>query len=98
MINRLLIVLLLTVLAFQANAGSMTYEHILQKVVQHYPSLKIASMQVEKASKENARVNSQFGWQLSGQTGVSHETSILGTGLDRKMLGADASKKLDSGD
>jgi len=95
---RVLLSIILIGSANHAYAEAMTYEQILQRVVGHYPSLKIASMQVEKASKESVRVNSQFGWQLSGQTGVSHETSIIGTGLDRAMISGDASRKLKSGD
>ena len=98
MLRYFFITILLMGLVFNANAESMTYEQIIQKVVSHYPSLKIASMQVEKATKESVRVNSQFGWQLSGQTGVSHETSLIGTGLDRAMISGDVSRKLKSGD
>ena len=83
---RVLLSIILIGSANHAYAEVMTYGQILQKVVSHYPSLKIASMQVEKASKESVRVNSQFGWQLSGRTGVSHETSLIGTGLDRAII------------
>ena len=98
MIKRLLISLLLTGLASQIRAAPLTMEQILQKVVNHYPSLKIASMQVAKATREAVRVDSQFGWQLSGQSGLSHETSLLGSGVDRLMVGAGAVRKLDTGD
>jgi outer membrane protein TolC len=98
MVNRSLVAIFLAGMSLQAMAEPLTMERILQKVVNHYPSLKIASMQVEKASKETLRVNSQFGWQLSGQSGISHETSLLGTGVDRMMVGGGAVKKLDSGD
>lgn len=98
MIRRSLIALLLTGLSFQSSAEPLTLESMLQKVVDHYPSLKIASMQVEKASKESIRVNSQFGWQLSGESGLSHETSLTGATVDRIMVGGGAVKKLSSGD
>ena len=98
MVKRPFFTIILVGLAFGAKAEPMSIELILQKVINHYPSVKVASMQVEKAAKESVRVDSQFGWKLSGVTGLSHETSLLGTGLDRAMIGGDASKKLKSGD
>lgn len=98
MIRRSLIAIFLTGLSFQSVAEPLTLESMLQKVVDHYPSLKIASMQVAKASKESVRVNSQFGWQLSGESGLSHETSLTGATVDRIMVGGGAIKKLSSGD
>ncbi|MDH3354422.1 MAG: TolC family protein [Chromatiales bacterium] len=98
MVKRLLTAILLTGVALQTHAEPLTMEQILQKVVNHYPSLKIASMQVEKASKESVRVNSQFGWQLNGQSGLSHETSMTAVAVDRLMVGGGAVKKLSSGD
>lgn len=98
MAKRTLIALLLTGLSFHSSAAPLSMEMILQKVVNHYPSLKIASMQVEKASLENIRVSSQLGWQLSGESGISHETSMTGAAVDRLMVGAGAARKLSSGD
>lgn len=98
MVKRSLVALLLTGLTFHASATPMTMEQILQKVVNHYPSLRIASMQVEKATKESIKVNSQFGWQLNGQTGYSHETSMTALAVDRLMVGGGAVRKLNSGD
>ncbi|MCW8825349.1 MAG: TolC family protein [Gammaproteobacteria bacterium] len=98
MVKRSLIALLLSGLTFQAGAEPLTMELILQKVVNHYPSLKIASMQVEKASKESSRVNSQFGWQLSGESGLSHQTSMSGPAVNQVMVGGGAARKLSSGD
>ena len=98
MVKPLLIAILLTGLAPSVSAQSWTMEQILQKVIKHYPSLKIASMQVEKAAKETIRVDSQLGWQLSGQSGIAHDVSLLGTPFDQLMIGGGAAKKLDSGD
>lgn len=98
MVKSLLITLLLTGLASQTHAAPLTMEQILQKVVNHYPSLKIASMQVEKATKESVRVDSQFGWQLSGESGISHQTSMSGSAVNQIMVGGGAARKLTSGD
>ncbi len=98
MIKRLLITMLLIGLAPHASAESWTMEQMLQKVINHYPSLKIASMQVEKASKESIRIDSQFGWQLSGESGISHQTSMTGSAVNQIMVGAGAARKLNSGD
>ena len=98
MVKQSLIAIVLMGMTYHANAEPLTLELMLQKVVNHYPSLKIASMQVERASKESIRVDSQFGWQLSGESGFSHETSMTGATVDRFMVGGGAVRKLNSGD
>lgn len=98
MVKRLFIAMLLTGITTHVSAESWTMERMLQKVINHYPSLKIASMQVAKAAKESIRVDSQFGWQLSGETGLSHQTSMTGPAVNQIMVGGGAARKLNSGD
>lgn len=96
---RYLCVIVITVIMFTTttHADTMTFKQLLQGVVDHYPSLKTASLQVEKARQKNAQIESQLGWQLNSQGGYSKDVSFLGTAVRRAALGAGVSKKLRSG-
>lgn len=79
------------------HADTTTFRQILQAMVDHYPSLKTASLQVEKARQKNAQIESQLGWQLNSHAGYSKDVSFLGAAVKRAELGAGVSKKLHSG-
>jgi len=81
-----------------AVAQAMTLEQVLQQVVDHYPSLKTAAYQVEKAQQENIRVESQLSWQLGAQAGFDRDVSLFGTPTDKITLAGSLSRKLSSGD
>lgn len=83
--------------ATAAHADTMTFKQLLQGVVDHYPSLKTASLQVEKARQKNAQIESQLGWQLNSRGGYSKDVSFLGTAVERAEVGGGVSKKLRSG-
>ena len=78
-------------------AETMTPEQVLQKVVDHYPSVKAAAIEIERASQSIKVANSQMAWQLGAQTGIEHGVGILGTGSDQLSLAAGVSRMLDSG-
>ncbi len=81
-----------------AHAERLSLEQVIQKVVDHYPSIKTAAMQLEQARQENKRIESQLGWQLSAQAGVRHELSLIGSPVDTLQLGGGLSRLLESGD
>ena len=58
-------------------AETLTVEQVLQRVVNHYPSIKTASIQVEKAKQESIKIDSQLGWQLGAQAGISRNVFFL---------------------
>lgn len=90
---------MLFVSSFTAAAQTMTIDQVLQQVVDHYPSLQTTAIAVERARLENARVESQLGWQLKALAGVQHDMSpIFGTPTDNINLNGNMSRLLASGD
>lgn len=79
------------------SAQSMKFEQVLQQVIDHYPSVKTAVYQVERARQENKKIESQLGWQLNSQLGFSRDVSLFGTPTDTLNLSAGLSRNLTSG-
>lgn len=72
---------------------------VLKKIEQHYPSLQIAAKQVTRAQQDVIAARSQLGWNLSATAGVSHDVSLLGTGIaDTTSMSLSVSKQLSNGD
>lgn len=80
------------------HAERLSLEQVIQKVVDHYPSIKTAAMQLEQARQENKRIQSQLGWQLNAQAGISHNLSLIGSPVDTFQFGGGVSRLLESGD
>jgi len=81
----------------EALAQTMNFDQVLQQVIDHYPSVKTAVYQVERAQQENKKIESQLGWQLSSQAGFSRDVSAFGTPTDSLRLAAGLSRQLTSG-
>jgi len=79
------------------HAEQLSLQQVLQKVIDHYPSIQSASLQVEKASQENIKAESQLAWQMNGNAGVSRDTGLFGTSSDRVNLGAGVNRRLENG-
>jgi len=75
----------------------MRLGQVLQKVVDHYPSIKSAALQVEKARQENIKVESQLSWILKSNVGYTRDTSLFGTATDRYNVGGSVNRNLDNG-
>lgn len=80
-----------------ANAEELTLVQVLQRVVDHYPSLKTAAIQVERARQTSKTVDSQLGWQLAAQAGVQRDSTLFGTPTDVIDVGGRLSRTLESG-
>ncbi|MDH5324267.1 MAG: TolC family protein [Gammaproteobacteria bacterium] len=80
-----------------AQAADMTLEQVLQAVVHHYPALKTASYQVEKAYQNAIKVKSRLGWQLQAQAGLAKDLSFFGDSVQRLELGGGVQRQLQSG-
>lgn len=80
-----------------ANAEELTLVQVLQRVVDHYPSLKTAAIQVERARQTSKTVDSQLGWQLAAQAGVQRDSTLFGTPTDVIDVGGRLSRILESG-
>lgn len=80
-------------------AQTISYEQMLQQVVDNYPSLQTTAIAVERARLEGVRVESQLGWQLNAAAGVQHDMSAtFGTPTDTINLNGNLSRMLESGD
>jgi len=78
-------------------AESLRLEQVLQRVVDHYPSVRSAALQVQKARLENIRVESQLSWVLQGNLGINRDTSFLGSAIDRTNAEASVNRVLENG-
>lgn len=85
-------------LVINAQAEKLTLEQVLQKVVDHYPSFKVAAIQLERARQENKKVESQLGWQLGAQAGYTRDQSVFGIFTDNMNLAGNLNRQLSSGD
>jgi len=83
--------------AAAVHAEALTFSQVLQRVVERDASLRISTMQVERAQHETARVESQLGWTLNGQGGVAHDVNSLGAPVDRSDASAGVERRLQSG-
>ena len=78
--------------------GSLTFTQALQKVIDTYPTLDIARLQVEQARQDMLKVESTLGWQLAAQGGVNHDVSTFGIPSDVADAFASLNRTLRSGD
>ncbi|HEC13043.1 MAG TPA: TolC family protein [Acidiferrobacteraceae bacterium] len=91
-------IVLVTSLWIQSgHAEGLTIEQVLQQVVDYYPSIKGATLQVERAKQDNLRVQSQLGWQLALRGGATREYTLLGTTVDTLRTIGNLSKLTRSG-
>jgi len=87
----------LFLLASPLCAQTMSFDQVLQRVVDHYPSLRTTEYQVERARQESLKVESTLGWQLNAQGSISHDLSLFGAPSDTVNLAGSLSRKLESG-
>ena len=80
-----------------ALAQNLSLQQVLQRVINHYPSIKSAAIQVQRARQENAKVHSQLSWVLNSNAAYARETSLFGTPTDRYTLAGSVNKNLGSG-
>ncbi len=79
-------------------AQQMSLQQVLQKVIDHYPSIKSAAIQVQRARQENIKVESQLSWVLGANAGVNRDTSVfLGTPIDRYNVAGKINRNLNNG-
>lgn len=100
MILRGKISLLLLVLGLplaQANEPALGFEGVVEKILQQYPTLEVARLQVLRSRQEIARVESRLGWELAGDAGISHDVSVFGTPTDRADVNLSLDRQLESG-
>lgn len=94
---RLAIVFALLV-SMPVHAEKTNVHQLLQNVIDHYPAIKTASLQVAKAQQDSIKINGQLGWQFGAQTAYAKEVSLFGSPVDQLTLGGNLGRKLESGD
>lgn len=85
------------VLAEEIPQQNLTIYQVMQRVLDKYPSLKIATLAVEQAAHQKQLIESQLGWILNSSSGVTHDLTALGTPSDRLDITASFGRKLSSG-
>jgi len=94
----LILILFWQTIAFAENIDStLKLGQVLQKVIDHYPSIKAAALQVERARLENIKVESQLSWILKSNVGYNRDTSLFGTATDRFNVGGSVNRSLENG-
>ena len=78
-------------------AENLSLQQVLQRVINHYPSIKSAAIQVQRARQENIKVQSQLSWALNTNAAYARETSLFGTPSDRYSIAGSVNKNLGSG-
>lgn len=53
----------------------LTAEDVINRMLDQYPSVKVAQIEIERSRQEFARIESQLGWVLSAQSGVSRDVN-----------------------
>lgn len=81
-----------------AQAGVMNLQQVLQQVIDHYPSVETALIQVRRARLSAAKSQSLLGWQLQAQAGIQRDASpFFGTALDIINVNGKIFRQLDNG-
>ena len=79
--HRIILVLFisgLTVSHVYADQGrELSLDDVVTKILKQYPSIKVARLEVEQARQEFSKIESQLGWILNAQSGVSRDISTF---------------------
>lgn len=92
-----LLILSLIAISFNGYGQVLSLEQVLQKVVDHYPSIKSAAFQVARAQQENIKVETQLSWLLRSNVGYNRDTTYFGTATDKYNAGGSLNRNLDNG-
>ncbi|MFV2056373.1 MAG: TolC family protein [Thiohalomonadales bacterium] len=76
----------------------ISLDKVIQAVVDYYPSIKIASLQVDKVSQNAIRIRSRLGWNLNAGAGVSNYVGFTGSTVNQGEVGASVTRTLSWGD
>ena len=79
-------------------AAALDLQQVLQQVIDNYPSVETALLQVRRARLSAVKPQSILGWQLQGQAGVQRDASpFFGTALDTVSVNGKFLRQLDNG-
>lgn len=91
------LLLVLGLPAGQAAEPTLGFDGVVENILQQYPSLEVARLQVQRSRQEIARVESRLGWELAGDAGVVRDVSVFGTPTDRADVNLSLDRQLESG-
>ena len=77
--------------------SKITIYQIIQRVLERYPSLKIAGIEVSQAAQQRRQVESSLGWVLDSSIGLAHDLTGIGTPSDRLDITSSINRQLMSG-
>jgi outer membrane protein TolC len=80
------------------NKTTKTYEVVLSRVIDAYPNLQSAMLQVQRSTLELDKIYSTLGWQASADTSVGHDLGGFSTPADTVIARGALTRKLQSGD
>lgn len=80
-----------------ANNTDLTIYQVMQRVLDHYPSLKISEMEVKQAVEQRQEIESSLGWILDSSAGVTHDLTALGAPSDRLDITGSIGRQFESG-
>ena len=75
----------------------LTIYQVMQRVLDRYPSLKIAELEVLQAEQQKQQIESSLGWMLNSSAGMTHDLTALGTPSDRMDVVSSVARQLKSG-
>jgi len=76
---------------------TVSLQKMLDRVIETYPSIEIAALQVEQARQEFAKVRSTLGWQVYSQAGIAHDLNFINSPTDRFDVSAGMRRSFESG-
>jgi len=76
----------------------MDLAQLLQQVLDYYPSLESAALQVRQAQQSATLIESRLGWQLGAQAGVSKDLSLFGSPVTTMTVAGQLDRQLADGD
>jgi len=75
----------------------LSLQAMIEKIIDNYPTVILATIEIEKSRQELAKVESQLGWVLAAQTGIGHDVTFIDSPTDRFDAGANLGRRYDSG-
>lgn len=75
----------------------LTIYQVMQRVLDHHPSLKIAELDIAQAAQQRRQIESSLGWILNSSLGVTHDLSPIGRPSDRLDINGSINRQLESG-
>ena len=83
--------------ASAASGNHLALSDVIRKIINNYPSLDVAALEIQRARQEFAKVESQLGWVVTAQAGISRDVSFIDSPTDHYEAGVGFAKKFESG-